>query len=227
MTISELKQEIYDLGAIHTPKVAGITEGAMRSIANRAVRHICTEYSVPRFCYRGPLQPQRTVYKLDFMVSALTRVVVHYNQKDYPLTKVHADAISVPYSRYNPSTLTPAATYAAESEAVDPSAIRFYGSEVRAPSSENTEGAFLLWIRPAPNVYVTDGLWVWGKKSLEGLSESQNIPLPEVYTEAAVYWGLWLATHESKWLATYEETVAKSVNYAPEEGALPMPERAY
>lgn len=228
MTLGQLIQTMRD-SEVMNPKIQKAEWGVLRTLVNVGLRHVCTTMRIPSFCFRGELQALRTVYKYDFNISDVTAVRVHHDKKDYPLDRIDIDMIRTAYAKYNQAALAPEDTFVAENEATSPSGIKYYGLEVRAPSARDPEGALLVWIRPASNTNVTNGLWVFGVYNLPALTqESQNIPIPEVYQLLGVYWALWLATKDKTWLTTYYETLPTVVNFAPNvSGDMPVPRRGY
>lgn len=228
MTIGELMQTVRDIGSLSGDIASHTERGVVRLAVNIGLRHVCTTMRIPRFCYRGTLEPKRTVYRLDFTVSDITTVKVCCEKRDYPLTRMDIDMMNTAYGKYDPVAHAPLKEYVTENEAVSPSGIKFYAPEPRAPSSRNPEGAQLIWIRPASNTLVENGLWIFGVMMLPELKDdTQNIPIPEVYHMLAVYWALWLLTQKTQWMATYTATLPTVANYALESGMIDIPGRTF
>lgn len=229
MTLGQLMQTIIDIGMAQASIQPDIERSIIKNFANIALQHTCNLMRIPRFCYRGTLEPLRTVYKIDFEVSDVERVIVYYQDKDYPLRYKDINLMSTAYGKYDSSTHTPEAEYATEKEAVSPSCIRHYSWEVRAPSANYPEGACLIWIRPPSDTLVPaagdvkSGLWIFGIKALNDLNnETENIPIPKILLEITQYWALWLLTKDPMWLTTYNNTLPGIANFAPGDGEIDL-----
>jgi hypothetical protein len=229
MTLGQLMQSIIDIGTAQKSIQPDIERSIIKSFANLALQHTCNLMRIPRFCYRGPLEPKRTVYKIDFEVSDVTRVIIYYEGKDYPLYYKDINMMSTGYGKYDSSTHTPELEYATEQESVSPSGIRHYSWEVRAASANYPEGACLVWIRPPSNVLVPasgdtrSGLWIFGIKALKDLNdETSNIPISKVLLEITQYWALWLLTQNPMWITTYDKALLSVANYAPGDGEIDL-----